>query len=236
MGKSMPKKIDQEDVVGKRYGRWTVISLSERTNPIRCRVLVKCECGVEKSINLSVLKNGKSRSCGCLKADSIRQRSNYHGLKNTPLYSVWVNMKTRCYNKKNEKFACYGGRGITVCNEWKHDFMEFRKFAIENGWNETLQIDRKNNDKGYSPKNCRFVTREININNQQVLRKSNTSGYRGVKRNKYSWVASVRINGFPHLCKAGFKTAMDAAKYRDTFIVNNGIATTLNFPNGDAGK
>jgi hypothetical protein len=117
-----------------------------------------------------------------------------------------------------------------VCAEWKNDFMEFRKFALENGWNESLQIDREDNDKGYCPDNCRFVTREVNINNQQLLRKSNTSGYRGVKRNKYSWVASVRIGGFPRLCKTGFKTAIDAAKYRDSFITNHGIETPLNFP------
>lgn len=229
----MKEKIEYSDVIGNRYGRWTVISLVERTNPSLCRVLVKCDCGVKKHLNLAVLRNGKSRSCGCLKAELIRNRSNCHGLKRTALYGVWINMKTRCYNNKNEKYPCYGGRGITVCDEWKHDFMEFRRFAIENGWDDSLQIDRKDNDKGYSPDNCRFVTRDVNINNQQVLRKSNTSGYRGVKRNKYSWVATVRISGFPHLCKAGFKTAVDAAKFRDSFVIKNGIDTVLNFKSQD---
>lgn len=226
----MSKRTEAGDVVGKRYGKWTVVCLVERTKPLSCRVLVKCDCGSEKHLNLQVLKNGKSKSCGCFRSEAMRKRSNYHGLQKTALYGVWVNMKTRCYNKKNAKYPCYGGRGITVCDEWKHNFMEFRKFAIKNGWNDSLQIDREDNDKCYTPENCRFVTREVNINNQQVLRKSNTSGYRGVKRNKSSWVASVRISGFPHLCKSGFKTAIEAARYRDSFIINNGIETTLNFP------
>lgn len=226
----MPKKIDESLLIGKKYGRWMIVKEIDRTNKALRRFLVRCECGKEKGVNFPVLVNGKSRSCGCWKTESIRQRDNYHGLKKTLLYGVWINMKTRCYNKKNIKYTCYGGRGITVCSEWKNDFLAFRKFALKNGWNDSLQIDRKDNDKSYSPDNCRFVTREININNQQLLRKSNTSGYRGVKRNKSSWVASVRIGSTPHLCKAGFKTAIEAAKFRDSFIREHGIKTPLNFP------
>jgi len=226
----MPKKIDVSQLVGKKYGRWTIINEVEQTTKNLRRFLVKCECGNERDLNLPVLANGKSRSCGCLKADEIRDRDNYQGIKGTPIYRIWENMKTRCYNKKSEKYHCYGGRGITVCDEWLHDPKAFYDFAVSSGWTPDSQIDRKDNDGNYSPDNCRFVSREVNINNVQLLKKSNTSGYRGVKRSNSYFAACVRISGYPHFYKAGFKTAEDAAVCRDNFIIKNGIETPLNFP------
>ena len=89
-----------------------------------------------------------------------------HGLTKHPLYCVWHNMKTRCYNPKRKAYKYYGGRGITVCDEWLFDFEAFYTWAINNGYKKGLQIDRENNDKNYNPENCRFITPRENVRNR----------------------------------------------------------------------
>lgn len=88
-----------------------------------------------------------------------------HGMGETKIYRVWSSMKTRCYNKNTHYYHQYGARGIVVCNEWKKDFLEFFNWAVKNGYEEGLQIDRVDNDKDYMPNNCRFVTCQINSQN-----------------------------------------------------------------------
>lgn len=89
-----------------------------------------------------------------------------------PLYSTYYGMKTRCYNENHESYKHYGGRGISVCDEWlgKNGFLEFNKWAIENGWNEGLTIDRIDNDKGYSPSNCRWVKHAEQVKNRRNMK------------------------------------------------------------------
>ena len=84
-----------------------------------------------------------------------------------PLHSVWFGMKQRCYNRSSEDYRNYGGRGIDICFKWINDFRSFINWGIENGWEEGLTIDRKDNNRGYSPKNCRFVTKSINNQNRR---------------------------------------------------------------------
>ena len=90
--------------------------------------------------------------------------TNTHGMRNSRLYKVWCAMKERCNNPHNKRYDRYGGRGITVCAEWVQ-FEPFYKWAKENGYEETKSIDRINNDKGYSPENCRWVTRSVQNRN-----------------------------------------------------------------------
>jgi hypothetical protein len=93
-----------------------------------------------------------------------------HGGKGTRLYSIWANMKTRCSNPKHMHFDRYGGRGITVCDEWKNDFQAFYDWAMSHGYSDDLSIDRIDNDKGYSPDNCRFIPMSIqNQNKRNVI-------------------------------------------------------------------
>lgn len=91
-----------------------------------------------------------------------------HGGRHTRLYVTWCNLKGRCYNPKNAKYPVYGARGITVCKAWRTSFATFQSWALANGYKNTLQIDRKNNDKGYSPSNCRWVTARQNANNRST--------------------------------------------------------------------
>ena len=102
-----------------------------------------------------------------------------HGLKHHKLYRLWKNIKSRCYNPNFAKYEDYGGRGIRVSIKWKDNFVRFYNWAMANGWEEGLEIDREDNDGNYHPDNCRFVTHQVNCNNRRI-RKDNTSGYRGV--------------------------------------------------------
>ncbi len=144
-----------------------------------------------------------------------------HGLKHHPLYQVWANMKQRCHNERHIQYPEYGGRSIGVCQEWQNDFLFFYDWAIENGWAEGLEIDRKDNDGNYSPDNCRFVTRRINAVNRGVPN-SNVSGYAGVcqSRAKGSWLAYIGHKG-KNYHVGSFSTIEQAAWARDFYIISH---------------
>lgn len=130
--------------------------------------LFKCKCGVEKEMPISRIMGGKIKSCGCITKETIKIAHSVnlkHGLSGHPLYMVWFTMKKRCFNPSDVGYDRYGGRGITVYDKWINDFPLFYKWAIKKGWQKHLQIDRKNNNKNYTPWNCRFVTRKENANN-----------------------------------------------------------------------
>lgn len=91
-----------------------------------------------------------------------------HGLSKHPLYTVWNGMKSRCYSITHKGYKNYGGRGITICDEWVMNFNSFYEWAIKNGWQKGLQVDRINNDLGYTPFNCRIVTKTENNNNRRT--------------------------------------------------------------------
>ena len=88
-----------------------------------------------------------------------------HGMENSRIYRVWCSMKSRCYNENNPSFPHYGGRGIVLCNDWKNDFVAFNQWAMNNGYQDGLTIDRIDNNKGYFPENCRWVTQKIQNRN-----------------------------------------------------------------------
>lgn len=138
----------------------------------------KCDCGVVKTIRSQYLSNGDAVSCGCrMRETQIENGSNNmlkHGFKRRklvhPLYQTWYGMNKRCYNKNNHSYKRYGARGITVCEEWRNNPDVFIEWAIANGWEHGLEIDRENNDGSYSPENCRFVTKKQNCRNQRSNR------------------------------------------------------------------
>ena len=88
-----------------------------------------------------------------------------HGLSGTKLYYIWIEMRQRCTNPNHRHFRHYGKRGITVCEEWLHDFETFREWALSNGYKDGLSIDRRNNDGNYHPDNCRWVQQVTQCNN-----------------------------------------------------------------------
>ena len=167
------------DLTGMRFGRLTVLSQVGKTK--RGSVwLCQCDCGKTKKVNGAELRSGDTQSCGCLHKDAVTLWASHlnrkHGESRLPLYSCWRNMVKRCTDSHNRQFPNYGGRGITVCDEWRNSYEEFRDWALQNGYSPNLQIDRIDNDMGYSPINCRFVNKVTNANNKSNNRVETYSG------------------------------------------------------------
>jgi len=151
--------------VGEKFGMLTVISLGDLKGRNRYWNCL-CECGNEKSICYSSLSRGKTKSCGCLNAKLASGRRLTHGKSKYPVYNVWINMKARCLNSENPSFKNYGGRGIKICDRW----MKFENFLSDMGEPlGQLEIDRIDNDGGYSKDNCKWST----IKQQSENRRSN---------------------------------------------------------------
>ena len=148
-----------KDLHGLQYGKLTALYKLHNYNKKGTYWLCVCECGNFKEVRQQDLKRGYVKSCGCA---LIR-----HSKSHTKLYRVWTGIKSRCYNKNTPNYKDYGNRGITVCEEWLKDFQEFYDWAMNNGYHDGLQIDRIDNNKGYSPNNCRFVTPKKNSNNRR---------------------------------------------------------------------
>lgn len=157
-----------------------------------------------------------------------------HGQSRTKVYAVWNGMKARCHNpkNKNKQYKHYGARGITLCSEW-HDFLTFKAWVDEQSPEDRLELDRRDNDKGYSPGNCRFVTPAINSLNRRS-RSDNTTGFRGVFRSgaKGMFRMEVRTKSGPHKIQRGFPSAEAAALARDQHCIKHSIPAKLNFPEG----
>jgi hypothetical protein len=119
----------------------------------RCR----CDCGAETIVTLSNLQCGHVSSCGCYRREHMIAANKTHGGKGTRLYEVWHGMKYRCLNPKSKPYMNYGGRGITVCDSWINDFEAFRAWALSNGYNDNLTIERVNRNGNYEPSNCKWI-------------------------------------------------------------------------------
>jgi hypothetical protein len=149
------------NLIGQRFGKLEAIA-REGSRGGRALWLLRCDCGRDHRATASNLKCGNVKHCGCA------SRRLKHGMAGTQLYKRWDSMIQRCTNPNASYFHRYGGRGITVCSEWL-DFASFSKWALANGYNADLQLDRIDNDAGYQPDNCRFVTPKLNS-----LNKANT--------------------------------------------------------------
>jgi hypothetical protein len=163
------------DLAGQRVGRLTVVAGWGRDRWGQAKWLCLCDCGEYAVVATWILRNGRSKSCGCLQRDLARVRTprlnHKHGMSGTELYRLWNSVMQRCSNEKQINYERYGGRGITVCDQWAKDFTEFSVWAQGNGYKKGLQIDRKDNNAGYSPENCHFVTVFINNNNTRRSRR-----------------------------------------------------------------
>lgn len=154
------------DLTGKKFGRLTVISRFGSTKSKSATWLCKCECGNEKIVQTCHLKSGATTSCGCYQKQRASESNVTHGDSKTRLYSEWTHMKKRCYWKNYKYYYLYGGRGITVCDEWKNSFQSFKEWATNNGYSDELTLDRIDNNKSYDPLNCRWTTCYVQSNNR----------------------------------------------------------------------
>ena len=156
------------DLTGQRFGELVVLNYSHSNDGTYWNCI--CDCGKQTIVRATSLKYGSTKSCGCgsLKAamkNIENHRNSGHGMSRTRINECWRNINRRCYKKNNARYINYGARGITVCDEWKNDFMSFYNWAMTNGYSDDLTIDRINNDGNYEPSNCRWATKKQQNNN-----------------------------------------------------------------------
>lgn len=148
-----------------------------------------CDCGNTTYLLPYQFIRQDIKSCGC-----YRSRTPYnatHKQSRTPLYHIWETMRLRCSAPNNQKYYMYGARGIKVCDEWQNDFIAFQEWALNNGWRKGLSIDRIDNNKGYAPDNCRWVTRKVQ---QRNTRRNIFITYQGKTQTLVEWCEELNLN------------------------------------------
>ena len=157
-------KAKEIDITGQKFNRLTPIKqVGKGKGGIKW--LCKCDCGNETILSQYLIKSGMVKSCGCLLYENDHTKT--HQLSKTKLYRVWQAIKRRCFNKNCKDYKDYGGRGVTICQEWLNDFMNFYNWAMISGYKEDLSIDRIDVNGNYCPENCRWVSMIVQQNNKR---------------------------------------------------------------------
>lgn len=185
------KRALTSNLTGKRFGILTAVRMcypndlkTTKTTENRTHWLCRCDCGKERVVAAKYLLHGDSKSCGCL---SVKRS---YGQTKNPEYCVWTGMQHRCYDKKNEKYPDYGGRGIIVCDRW---LQSFSNFLDDMGGRPTPKhtIDRINNNGNYEKENCRWATSKEQARNK---RNNRWIEYNGQKLIIQDWAKLFNVN------------------------------------------
>lgn len=186
------------DLTGQRFGRLTVIERSFSKPKGKTWFKCRCDCGNVVNVWSVYLRNGTTKSCGCLNRELASTRlkaqkleAGCDGRSETRLYKVWRGMISRCSNPNTHYYEGYGGRGIIVCTEWAESFEAFREWALSHGYADNLTIDRIDNNGNYSPENCRWVTMKVQANN---MRSTHLITYRGKTLSVSQWASELKIS------------------------------------------
>lgn len=159
--------VARQDLRGRLFGSLTVKQDSGRRGSQNQTIWkCVCECGEIREVLGSSLVSGHTKTCGCSRRQQFSMKREYKRL-----YNIWANMKARCLNPKTPNYFLYGGRGISVCPEWKESFKAFLDWSLAHGYSDNLQLDRTNNDGGYEPNNCRWATQLEQVNNTRSNRR-----------------------------------------------------------------
>lgn len=151
------------DLTGQRFCKVIVIGFHDKVRNAS-RWKCKCDCGKEFVAYSATLRSGKTKSCGCRTGEIAKETMTTHGLSDTRLHIIWIQMRGRCEKPKNDAYKDYGGRGIKVCDEWAY-FINFYHWAMANGYKDGLSLDRIDNDGNYSPSNCRWANQKQQCRN-----------------------------------------------------------------------
>lgn len=186
--------------------------------------LVECpKCNKEFEATAQHIVSGRTKACyDC--------RLVTHGDSNGRLYKIWGGMKQRVSNQSNPAYLHYGGRGISICKEWNNSYSTFKDWSLDNGYDDTLSIDRINNDGNYGPSNCRWTTQDVQTQNTRLLKVNNSSGFRGVSWHKKGgkWQVKITIN-YKINYLGLFDTAQEGARVYDRYVIDNDLVHPLNF-------
>lgn len=179
------------DISGNRYGRLVAINPIRKNNGIYW--VCKCDCGNTTEVLPQHLNRGLIRSCGCLRKDVSSKKNKKHGMSKTRIYKEWKGIKERCLNKNNHAYKNYGGRGITICDEWlgENGFEYFCDWAMQNGYQDNLTIERKDVNGNYCPENCCWIPlgeQALNTRNNVYLE------YNGESKPISQWAKEYGIN------------------------------------------
>ena len=191
---AVTKDMILEDLSGTVIGRLTLIKKLPKITGRAIKYRCVCECGNTKDICSTSLKNGDTKSCGCLRTEMTIERETIHGHKSkggcSDEYITWVSMKERCYNKNNKRYNCYGGRGIKVCQRWLHSFPNFF-MDMGKRTSKKHSIDRINVNGNYTPSNCRWATKKEQQRNQRTNR---WFEYKGIKLILSDWAKKLKVD------------------------------------------
>lgn len=194
------------DLTGQRCSRLTVLNEAGRSKDRKILWLCRCDCGTQSIVSGKRLRNGESKSCGCLAAEVLAARNHKHGQVGTRLYRIWKGMMTRCTNPTDRNFQKYGARGIAVCDRWK-SFESFYE-DMADGYADHLTLDRIDAKGNYEPGNCRWATQ---IEQQRNRTNNRLITYQGATKSLAEWCEQLGLSYRVVIQRLGYGWSVERA-------------------------
>jgi len=233
--KKVIKPLCQDDFPNRIIKDLGMINFPLPNSKLRRVGIFECE---HCNINITArAERFKFKDIGLCKSCMSKKINTTHGYTKTRLYNIWRCMKQRCYYPLSESFKNYGGIGVTVCDEWRNDFYSFKKWALNNGYEDGLSIDKdilchklNISPKIYSPNTCIWTTRDIQSQSTRRIHSDNTSGYRGVcyDKSKKRWMSSIMVKN-KSIFIGRYKCVLQGAYSYDKYVRDNNLSHTKNF-------